>query len=261
MRKAAKAWANALPFGNVAQLHDAVTGSAAGAGDGVLQRASGRRSPKSCATRWRTCTPSWHDAAGKPQPAVDRELEAAEQAIALWNALWEQCSACLKPLLRRPELAGVKPKLLQRGLYVGKQLIVAHGLARRATPPALWQELHAYYRLAEMLECAVTAVIGRPAPERRGHIVLFDLQPRAAVRPRRPLRDDGEADRARRPLAGDVGARSSPCAAARIEGPVLIVDLDSTQGAALVIADAGGSAGNIAPSATRPSSRPACAGG
>src|SRR5512135_661098 len=32
--------------------------------------------------------------AGKPQPAVDRELEAAEQAIALWHALWEQYSAC-----------------------------------------------------------------------------------------------------------------------------------------------------------------------
>ena len=97
--------------------------------------------------------------AGKPQPAVDRELEAADQAIALWQALWEQYSACLKPLLEGdPELAGVKAKLLQRGLYVGKQLVLVHGLARRVPPPALWQELHAYYRLAEMLECAVTAV-------------------------------------------------------------------------------------------------------
>ena len=31
------------------------------------------------------------------------------------------------------------------------------------SPPALWQELHAYYRLAEVLECAVTAV-SDPAP-------------------------------------------------------------------------------------------------
>ena len=97
--------------------------------------------------------------AGKPQPAVDRELEAAEQAIALWQALWEQYSICLKPLLEGdPELAGVKPKILQRGMYVGKQLVLVHGLARRAVPGTLWQELHAYYRLAEMLECAVTAV-------------------------------------------------------------------------------------------------------
>ena len=70
--------------------------------------------------------------AGKPQPAVDRELEAADQAIALWQALWEQYSACLKPLLEGdPELAGVKAKLLQRGLCVGKQLLLVHGLARR----------------------------------------------------------------------------------------------------------------------------------
>ena len=55
--------------------------------------------------------------AGKPQPAAERELEAAEQAIALWQALWEQYSACLKPLLEGDaELQGVKAKLLQRGL-------------------------------------------------------------------------------------------------------------------------------------------------
>ena len=63
---------------------------------------------------------------------MDRELEAAEQAIALWQGLWEQYSACLKPLLEGdPELTGVKPKILQRGIYVGKQLVLAHGLARR----------------------------------------------------------------------------------------------------------------------------------
>ena len=73
--------------------------------------------------------------AGKAQPAVERELEAAEQAIALWQGLWEQYSTCLKPLLEGdPELAGVKPKILQRGLYVGKQLVLAHGLARRTVP-------------------------------------------------------------------------------------------------------------------------------
>jgi hypothetical protein len=47
------------------------------------------------------------------------------------------------------DLAGVKSKLLQRGLYVGKQLMVVYGLARRVPPPTLWQELHAYFRLAE----------------------------------------------------------------------------------------------------------------
>ena len=97
--------------------------------------------------------------AGKPQPAADRELDAAEQAISLWQGLWEQYSACLKPLLEGDiELQGVKAKLLQRGLYVGKQLVIVYGLARRIPPPTLWQELHAYYRLAELLDCGVTAV-------------------------------------------------------------------------------------------------------
>ena len=159
--------------------------------------------------------------AGKPQPAADRELEAAEQAIALWQALWEQYSACLKPLLEGdPELQGVKAKLLQRGLYVGKQLVLVHGLARRVPPPTLWQELHAYYRLAEMLECAVTAVSDELTPQRGRHLVLLDLLPRAAAGPRRPLRDVGQADRADRPLAVDVGAQGLPVrAAARDRGP------------------------------------------
>src|SRR6185312_2153853 len=37
--------------------------------------------------------------AGKPQPLDERESEAADQAIALWEALWIQYSVCLKPLL------------------------------------------------------------------------------------------------------------------------------------------------------------------
>ena len=97
--------------------------------------------------------------AGKPQPAGERDREPAEQAIVLWQALWEQYSACLKPLLEGDaELENVKAKLLQRGLYVGKQLVLVYGLARRVPPASLWQELHAYYRLVEMLDCEASAV-------------------------------------------------------------------------------------------------------
>jgi hypothetical protein len=47
--------------------------------------------------------------AGKPQPLDERESEAADQAIALWEALWIQYSVCLKPLLEgSTELKGVK---------------------------------------------------------------------------------------------------------------------------------------------------------
>src|SRR6266508_1685821 len=49
--------------------------------------------------------------------------------------------------------------------------------------------------------------VRQPDPQRRGHLVLLDLQPRAAARARRSVRDDGEADRAHRPLARDVGAQ------------------------------------------------------
>ena len=76
--------------------------------------------------------------AGKPQPFSEREEEAADHAVAMWQALWEQYSACLKPLLEGdPDLQGVKPKLLQRGLFVGKQLILVHDLARHALPASV----------------------------------------------------------------------------------------------------------------------------
>lgn len=32
--------------------------------------------------------------AGKPQPGGERERDAADQAIVLWNALWELYSGC-----------------------------------------------------------------------------------------------------------------------------------------------------------------------
>ena len=67
-----------------------------------------------------------------------------------------------------PDLAGVKAKLLQRGLHVGKQMILVHGLARRVVPGNVWQELHAYYRLAEMLDCAVAAVSDDATPNAVG---------------------------------------------------------------------------------------------
>ena len=173
--------------------------------------------------------------AGRPQPAEGRERESADLAIALWQELWEQYSACLKPLLDgAPELAGVKPKLLQRGLYVGKQLVLAHGLAHRTPTPAVWHELHAYYRLAEMLECAVTAVSDDLIPNAVGiscystyaHALLLGLADPSAMSVK-------QIELADRWLA--MWARKLfPYAQQReTEGPVIIVDLDSSEGAML----------------------------
>lgn len=167
--------------------------------------------------------------AGKPQPAADRETDAAEQALSLWQGLWEQYSACLKPLLEGDvELQGVKAKLLQRGLYVGKQLVIVHGLARRVPPPSLWQELHAYYRLAEILDCAVTAVSDDLQPHAVGiscystycHAVLLALADPCAL----SVRQIELADR----WLGQWARKIFPYAQQReTEGPVILMDLDS----------------------------------
>jgi hypothetical protein len=173
--------------------------------------------------------------AGKPQPAADRELEATDQAIVLWHALWEQYSACLKPLLEGdPELQGVKAKLLQRGLYVGKQLIIVHALARRAAPAALWQELHAYYRLAEILDCTVTAVSDDLTPHAVGiscystycHALLLGLSDPWAM----SIRQIELTDR----WLGQWARKIFPYAQQReTEGPVMVLDLEGSLGATL----------------------------
>ncbi len=176
--------------------------------------------------------------AGKPQPASDREHEAAEQAATLWQALWEQYSACLKPLLEGDiELQGVKAKLLQRGLYVGKQLIIVHGLARRVPPPSLWQELHAYYRLAEMLDCTVTAVSDDLQPHAVGiscystycHALLLGLADPCGL----TVRQIELTDR----WLGQWARKVFPYAQQReTEGPIMLMDLDSSVGAWLAAA-------------------------
>src|SRR6266540_1671346 len=229
-------WAKMLPLTNVAQVYDAVLGQ-------LRAMSAAECAPRERATIAEVMrdqvahlhTELARSYAGKPQPAVDRELEAAEQALALWQALWEQYSACLKPLLEGdPELAGVKPKLLQRGLYVGKQLVLVHGLARRVAPPSLWQELHAYYRLAEMLECAVTAVSDNLIPNGVGiscystysHALLLALADPCAMTVKQiELTDRWLAMWARKVFPYGEQRES--------EGPVIVVDLDGSSPAML----------------------------
>ena len=173
--------------------------------------------------------------AGKPQPAGDREKQAADQAIHMWQALWEQYSACLKPLLEGdPELQGVKAKLLQRGLFVGKQLVLVHGLARRSPPASLWQELHAYYRLAEMLDCTVAAVSDDLMPHAVGiscystymHALLLGLADGCAL----SVRQIELIDR----WLGQWARKIFPYAQQReTEGPIMLIDMDGAEGASV----------------------------
>ena len=179
--------------------------------------------------------------AGKPQPLDEREAEAADQAIALWQALWIQYSVCLKPLLEgSSELQGVKAKLLQRALYVGKELIVVHGYARRVPSAELWNELHAYYRLAEMLDCTMVAVSDHLMPKAEGlscysmysHALLLALSDPYA----QSVRQIELTDR----WLGQWARKVFPYAKQREnEGPVIVVDLEGPHGALLAATGSG----------------------
>jgi len=233
----AKKWAKALPLLPVAQGYQSLIGQLRALSAATLPP----RERATLAEVFREPVFHMHTElarryAGKPQPAGERELESAEQAIAMWHGLWEQYSICLKPMLEGDaELAGVKPKLLQRGLAVGKQLILVYGLARRLPPPALWQEIHAYYRLAEMMECAVQAVSDDLAPHAVGvscystysHALLLQLADPCSM----TVRQIEIADR----WLSQWARKVFPYAEQReTEGLSLVVDLDSGAGAALV---------------------------
>lgn len=233
----AKRWAHALPLASVALVCETVQGqlrSLAAATFAPRERATIAEVLRDLVAHLHTELARRY--AGKGQPAVDRELEAAEQALALWQGLWEQYSTCLKPLLEGdPELMGVKPKILQRGMYVGKQLVLAHGLARRAVPGSVWHELHAYYRLAEMLECAVTSVSDNLLPNAVGiscystysHALLLGLADPCAM----SVRQIELTDR----WLGMWARKVFPYAQQReTEGPVIVIDLDGGTGAMLV---------------------------
>jgi hypothetical protein len=235
--ESAKRWVHALPLANVTLVGETVLGqlkSLAAATFAPRERATIAEVLRDLIAHLHTELARRY--AGKGQPAVDRELAAAEQAIALWLGLWEQYSACLKPLLEGdPELTGVKPKILQRGMYVGKQLVLAHGLARRAVPGSVWHELHAYYRLAEMLECAVTSVSDNLLPNAVGiscfstysHALLLGLADPCAMSVRQIELTDRWLGMWARKVFPYIQQRET-------EGPVVAIDLDGGTGAMLV---------------------------
>ena len=230
------AWLRALPLTNIPKHYDAVLGQLKRLSDAdFAPRERARIAEVMREPVMFLHTELARRYAGKPQPAVDREREAFLQALALWQALWGQYSACLKPLLENdPDLQGVKAKVLQRGLWVGKQMVLVHGLARHIPPPAVWQELHAYYRLAEILECAVSGVTDELMPNAVGvscystycHALLLDLADPCAMSVRQiELTDRWLAMWARKVF---------PYAQQReTEGPVITIDLDAPVGALL----------------------------
>jgi cyclic-di-GMP-binding protein len=229
-------WMKSLPLSSVAQAYDALLGQLRA----LTASEIGPRDRATIAELAREPVAHLHTElarryAGRPQPLDEREADAAEQAVALWQALWIQYSVCLRPLLEgRTELKGVKAKLLQRALYVGKQLIVAHGLARRVPAADLWQELHAYYRLAEMLDCTMARVSDHLMPDAEGlscystysHALLLALADPYSLTVRQIELVDRWLGQWARKVFPYVKQRES-------EGPVIVIDLEGAHGAVL----------------------------
>jgi hypothetical protein len=90
----------------------------------------------------------------KWMPLYQSDGRAFSEDVSLWQSLWSLYSAELKPLLSGDErLTRHKALLLQRALFVGKQIRLIHALAYKFFPEQYWQEIHAYFRFAEMLKC------------------------------------------------------------------------------------------------------------
>jgi hypothetical protein len=103
--------------------------------------------------------------ADRPLPLNESEFLTWSQALRLWTTLWENYSECLRPLLDRNQaMEGWAARTVQRGLFIGKQVVRLYGQARRQPSPEHWEEIHAYYRFAEMLECTSTAVRDKLLP-------------------------------------------------------------------------------------------------
>ncbi|HXR57038.1 MAG TPA: hypothetical protein VN858_09555 [Casimicrobiaceae bacterium] len=229
-------WMKSLPLSSVAQAYEALLGQLRA----LTASDIGPRDRATIAELGREPVVHLHAElvrryAGRPQPLDERESDAADQAVALWQALWIQYSVCLRPLLEgSTELKGVKAKLLQRALYVGKQLIVVHALARRIPNAELWQELHAYYRLAEMLDCTTASVSDHLMPDAEGlscystysHALLLALADPYALTVRQIELTDRWLGQWARKLFPYAKQRES-------EGPIILIDLEGKHGAVL----------------------------
>lgn len=120
----------------------------------------------------------------KWMPLYQSDHKAFSEDVSLWQSLWALYSAELKPLLDGDErLARHKAMLLQRALFVGKQIYLIHALTYKDFPEQYWQEIHAYYRFAEMLKCEQENIVDKlSTTENRVnshstymHILLLDL--------------------------------------------------------------------------------------
>ena len=112
--------------------------------------------------------------AGKPQPLDEREAEAADQAIALWQALWINYSVCRSRCSEGGTDFRGRRRLLQRA--VCRQALDHRARLRAAPAPADCGRsciLLSACRDARLRDGRVSHVCPPPGP-----VVLFNVQPR-----------------------------------------------------------------------------------
>jgi len=121
-----------------------------------------------------------------------------------------------------------------------------HGCARRIPSADLWQELHAYYRLAEMLDCAMASVSDHLMPDAENlscystysHGLLLALADPYAM----SVRQIELTDR----WLGQWSRKVFPYAKQReSEGAVIVIDLEAPHGAVLANSSAGTHSGSV----------------
>ena len=227
-RRRASAGRKTLPLTDVPPVYEAVLGQlqrAVGAADfSPRERATHRRSDARARSR-HLHTELARRYAGKPQPAAERELEAADQAHrAVAGAVGAVLGVPEAAARRRPRAAGrqgqdpaARPVRRQAAAC---SCTASRGACRRrrsgrsCTPTTAWPRCST----ARSPRCPTTCM-----PHAVGISCYSTYMPRAAARARRSVRDVGAPDRAHRPLARRSGrARSFPYAQQReTEGPVI----------------------------------------
>ena len=132
--------------------------------------ASARRSPRSCATRSRTCIPNWRAASpasrNLPPNASSRPpTRPSRSGTRSGSSIPRASNRCSKAT---PNCRASRPSCCSAASTWASSWCWCMALRGAPRPAALWQELHAYYRLAEMLDCAVTAVSDELTPNAVG---------------------------------------------------------------------------------------------
>ena len=106
--------------------------------------------------------------AGKPQPAAERELEARSRR----SRCGKRCGSSTRAASSRcskaiPTRRGSRRSSCSAASSSASSSSSCTDSRAASCPRTVWQELHAYYRLAEMLECAVAGRVRRRIAERR----------------------------------------------------------------------------------------------